>query len=1618
MLFIVTMGVVSASDGVNNESVATSDVVGASLDNSEVQIANNVNIDEISNIYYTDSIYASGDSGSIDIHVKDAYNSLTKNWTEEGVDLAGADIKVLDSSNNVVFSGKTLSGGIYSVGGLPQGNYKVQLSYSTYEPYTQNVNIKAASSIAINYMFVPDILLLVSYNSHSEKVDYLMNLSRRVAYIDIENFDKTRSWLFEYAKYIQIDMFSPGSYSNFGIAEARELLSKSPANANYNVAYTFGIYNDDTFTNLGIHFVGASANNNTPNTLENTYIGSYFQAPDIDSSEVLAANMENYLKYIFYLINPQKYTNPTLDTANTPRLSPECGIYHPVLGTYTVTPSAELINQWIISNPGYNDDGEGSLNWMLDEYVKWQETELNPTELFREFENDYINRYNTDVPFVAIATYYCGGSVVDALINTYEANGRSAFNVFKLSTAPAMSSILLTLTKSSQLGISAVASLYSWSLNYGNHSALNDLSEMNLTVVKGLFDVSQESYESETGAQAEWTYSVTVPSFEGVFSPIILSYKDSLGKSHVVQSGIDKMVKLTSGWANLKDMDNFDKVVSIVLYNYPAGKAEIGASYLDVFQSTYDLLVHLADAGYDIGMDKSDLPSVDELSTWIVYMGNKGTWAQGELNKYVESNWEMLMEHHQLITQDEFDELVANNINQDLYKQMVDYWGDGLGKVMVYNQTYIVIPGLWFGKIFITFQPSRGWEEVNIVESYHDLTLPPHQQYVTFYKWLDEVANCNVVINLGTHGTLEWLPGRNVGVHEGDWSFELNLIPTIYPYIVSNPGEAMVARDRIGAMMITHMTPAMAISGLYGNYTTLLNYIDHYNEQIKNNVSATADEYKKLILELAPTLGFENLSEGQSFDSWLEDLHNYLDKMQNDFNTYGLHTLGKVLSGEELVEEVITIMTSRTTVYDYILHMLYPNLNDKSYYDDISGNSQYYAQSEVVKQWLRNFVTDLVNGTYTFDELASGYGVTNKSSKLYQSLNYSTTVIDNIRNNNEWNAIMTALSGGYVTPGLFADPAYSDSIPTGHMGRTSDTTKMPTKAAYESAVKVVDALLVNYYEQHGTWPELTALILWGTEILRTEGIGVAEFLYFLGCKPTWNEGDGAVTGVELIPINELTVTLSNGSVVKRPRVDVFASMVTSNTDWIKLMLTAVDLALYSTDDDVSNNFLKKHYAENPMKDRLFGLPGAVLEGTGMSNTIPNTADWNLTSLNEDLAKIYLNRVSYSWTLDENDNIVITKQTDNFKYLLTKTDLITQNFDSSWRLLDSDDYYDWFGGLLNAAKILGGDPDTAFVDIRNKNNYIITTYEEEFELEIRSNLLNPKFVDALLSTQAGWIQWSTKFQNAFGSLYVNNGMKLNSQLGNDMAGTLLKYSGKINSLAAATSFQSSAAFMMYMYFQGKWETSNTELVQELANEIIRNAINYGVACCHHTCKNLDFNMQLIQASSLSASEKAKYADILAQATLTSPLYTDDSGQDNPTNPEDPTNPTDSDNPNANDDNNNQQLVNGTTNDQSASDGSAGGATAVGTDTSINPGNAKSAQDQSQDASQSQDSSSQDSSKGKTGGASVHEISKSSASKSASGQSSTPVVLIVAVICLIAIFVVGYARNKHKDDEDDY
>ena len=391
--------------------------------------------------------------------------------------------------------------------------------------------------------------------------------------------------------------------------------------------------------------------------------------------------------------------------------------------------------------------------------------------------------------------------------------------------------------------------------------------------------------------------------------------------------------------------------------------------------------------------------------------------------------------------------------------------------------------------------------------------------------------------------------------------------------------------------------------------------------------------------------------------------------------------------------------------------------------------------------------------------------------------------------------------------------------------------------------------------------------------------------------------------------------------------------------------------------------------------------------------------------------IYLSRVSFSWTIDDDGNIDIKNQKENFKYLLGKTDLITQNFDSTWRLFDSDDYYDWFGGLYNAANILRernglSRPDTAFVDIRNKNKYVARTYQEEIEYESRTMLLNPKYYMPLITGGgSGMNAYAARYQNMFGGLTVSN-EQLGKQLGEQMSNELLGMSGYIDGATSSFGYQTSLLWMVYLADQGTWD-GDASTVQKLIDEYMRQVIEYGVACCHHTCKNLAFNAKIIQMSSLTPAQKAKFAEILAQATNTDPLYQmpeeegtsgDNSGSNSGS----------SDN-NGQDSSNAQQLANGTSQDKSSS--SDGGNTGFGADASPS-GDAKSASESASDASSASASSAGES------GSKAYELSEQSAAKSASAtESSMPIFVIIAVLILIAIFLVGYVRND-EDEYDDY
>ena len=1559
--------------------------------------------------------------------VCDAYDNSTGNYVsayDYAVPVANATVNLRGQNNNqMVGTTVTDSSGSYVFNNLAKGDYTVEILYRTYKNFVKNVTLDT-TSLTVDHTFVPDIAIISNYGTASvgqlNKMQALENLSSRVYTISSSSgdhpADKYKQWMLAYANFILVDMYSDA------FAVSVNEIANSPANKNRMIAYVFGIYNAATLKTLSSwNFLGGTDGNNTPNSLENTYIGSYWQAQTVKDNSTVQENMQNMLNYIFYLMG-ETSVNPTEIANETPVLAGATwGIYHPDYGVFGIAPTQKEINNWIREDPGYNNDGSGSLNWMTNKLIPWQAEHNTPSQIFKDFENWYTSNKSITGSFIIIASYYAGGAVVDDMIRTYEAQGRAVFNLFQSYTdSPSMSDLLEELTVGVNgtgplsRGVVCVTSLYDWSMYYSNMAnggAIDNFTAMNIAIIKAVYGISEYSYMSEYGPQAEWTYAVTIPEFEGVFGAVPVSYIDSSTKEEIpVQAGIDKIVELTNGWAKLKEKANADKKVAIILYDYPPGKSDIGASYLDVFQSLHDLLEEMCDEGYNIGMSKSDIPSAAKLYTLIAAFGNKGSWAQGLLNTYVEGNYTSLVANNQLVNLTQYMEWF-NELPQKLQDELVAQWGSGLGSVMVYNNSYIVIPGMVCGNVFITVQPSRGWETLVTAEQYHSATLPPHQQYVAFYKWIDQVFGADAMIHLGTHGTLEWLPGRPIGLEADDWTFQLSTIPDIYPYITSDPGEGMVAKERAFALVISHMTPATVESALYGNYTLLQNYINNYQNALKVNATDLVEQYEIKIKDLAVnSLGLDAPKEGESFDDWVNSLDGYLEELQNDIITLGLHTLGQGLEGDDLIQETITIASSRTEIMNNIKNFLYHSLN-VDYYSMINDPA-YEGYVTDIKSLLTSWITELVNGT-SLNDLAAQIGINNQTD-IFSDLSFCVKTISELSTNTEMEAIMTALSGGYVVPGLAGDPSYCDSLPTGTSIYSVDTTKMPTEAAWESAKALVDKQLVEYYEEHGGFPDTVALVMWGTELLRTEGISMAEFLYYLGVEPVWSEtGTGVVKGVKLMDLSDLTIKLDNGTVINRPRIDVFATAVTSNADWLKLMNKAVYLA-NAANESTNVNYVKKHYAENPSLDRIFGLEGAVLEGTGVSDFLPNTEKWDTNpDAIADMAQIYLSRISNAWTVDEDGNVVVSKDLSTFEYLLKHTSLVTQNIDSTWRFLDSNDYYDWFGGLVLASQYLGANPDTSVVDIRNKNDIITRTLSDELNFEVRSMLLNPTYQNALLSSESGWMEYAARYENLFAFNLIDKDTGTGSTGGTGtgtaggslisdttwgmLASNLLSSAFDINADYKSTSFQSMAGWLLEAAYKGIWH-GDSKTVTDLTNKYIQAINDYGVCCCHHTCANILFNQWLVQASSLSSGALQQYASTMAAATgQTINVPGGSSSQSN------------------------GQSGSQSSNGQSGSQSSSGGSQSS---SSVTPGLVASAGQTQSSASgaqsgstgsQSSSSGSAGSQSGSTGGSgssNAHEITPVS-SQNSSSSSGVSIGALLGVLLIIGLVGVGYFKGKGRN-----
>jgi cobaltochelatase CobN len=854
----------------------------------------------------------------------------------------------------------------------------------------------------------------------------------------------------------------------------------------------------------------------------------------------------------------------------------------------------------------------------------------------------------------------------------------------------------------------------------------------------------QEWDESAEGVTPiETTIAITLPELDGQIEGIPLSAgqdtdsgPDLIRTFEPIEDRVERAATRIANWVKLRKKPNKDKKVAIVLFNYPPGKDNLGnVSYLDTFQS----LIRLLDAMKEEGFTVSGYPRTRHEFVRLITKKNA-------LNQ---SDWATLTK----IKQHAFKVPVAtydgwfSQMAVESQEKMVAAWEDPPGTLMA-DEEHLYVPGLQFGNIFIGFQPARGYH-ADPTKSYHDSALPPHHQYMAFYRWIEDSFLADAILHFGTHGTLEFLPGKQVSL-SGKCFPDIGIgnVPNLYLYTCSNPSEAMIAKRRVFATIVNHMTPPMIISDLYEKYAEIETEIHNYFE-FKHMSPARAKQVKERILELAQEA---NLVDVDAEDVDADQLYDQIFEMKGALMPKGAHLLGQPLEGDDLVDYVLGIVR-----FDRgeVLSLQRSLAKGRSLtWDEIRKTPSKIAPDgrpmgvivEEINQEARKILAQaLLNGepTKKMVKRIKGFKLDGKTKKdLETTLDFAQKVAGYLKDNREIERILKGLNGQYIPPGLSGDPIRSPNvIPTGRNAYQFDPNLIPTPLACERGDSITKQVLKSYQEAHeGELPETVGVILWGFETIKTQGETIAAIYNYLGLNPV-RSGVGEVVDLEPIPLE----------VLKRPRIDVAVEICGIFRDTLPETLKMIDKGFRmaaSLDEPPDQNMVRKHAlaiqktleekgipkkdAQALSRSRVFG-PRESSYGTDLTQLI-ETSGWEEES---ELSDFHISRMSHIY----GHGFHAQPSEDTFKEVLDTVDVVAQvRTDDEYGITDLDHYYEFLGGLTKAVesvrKLKPAKRDAkpmVLVADSTKDKIKTSNLQTQLQHEARTRFLNPAWIKAQMDS---------------------------------------------------------------------------------------------------------------------------------------------------------------------------------------------------------------------------------------------------------------------------------------------
>ncbi|MCR4419054.1 MAG: cobaltochelatase subunit CobN [Clostridia bacterium] len=878
----------------------------------------------------------------------------------------------------------------------------------------------------------------------------------------------------------------------------------------------------------------------------------------------------------------------------------------------------------------------------------------------------------------------------------------------------------------------------------------NLYQKLGVPLIKALVCLSSQ-VEWEQSLQGlgplEVVMGVALPEFDGALITVPIAFREVKEFDPLTGAALTgylpepervrKVASLALRWARLCRKPNSDKKVAVILHNYPPRNDRIGCAFgLDTPASLYRLLAALREKGYRV----EDLPpdGAALMERILAGLTNERGWLDPR----------------------EIERRAVAGVEEGVYttwfsgfpvrsrEHLLRDWGPPPGRVFAYGNR-LLVPGIVLGNVFVGIQPVRGFLE-DPSRIYHSPDLSPPHHYLAYYRWLRDEFGADLVFHLGKHGSLEWLPGKGIGLSAACFpDLALPDLPHVYPYIVNDPGEGTQAKRRTHAAIVDHLIPVMIRADVYDELAEVEALVREYHTA-KTLDPAKLPTLREMIWKVVETARLDrdlNLTREEAAQDWegfLERLHTYLFEVKDTLIREGLHVLGRPPEGEKLVDMLLALTrlgnASAPSLREEVAR--FRGLNYAALAERPGRFLPEFGRTgaevlEEVDRTARDLLVAFASEGYRPERAAKAVKqvLGREEEGLSRVLEFvgETLVPRLAATERELGSCVAALEGGYVPPGPSGAPTRGrpEVLPTGRNFYSVDPQALPTSTAWHTGRALAEALLTRYREEEGKYPESVGMIIWATNTMRTGGEDLAEALYLLGVRPVWEKG-GRVKGLEVIPLGELG----------RPRIDVTVRASGLFRDvflnLVHLLDQAVELVA-SLDEPPDRNYVAAHVrseAEELTRQgagpaearaqamwRVFSDPPGTY-GAGVSELI-TAKNWKDE---RDLAEVYVTWGGYAY----GRGLYGREARSVFRRRLAALEATVKNEDTrEIDIYDSDDFYSYHGGMVAAVKALRGSAPRSFGgDSSDPTRVKVRTLAEETRHIFRSRVLNPKWIESM------------------------------------------------------------------------------------------------------------------------------------------------------------------------------------------------------------------------------------------------------------------------------------------------